>query len=191
MATDPIPPEATSQELAPATNIAKVAASLGPAIGVIAAAVFGFSNELKDLGSDALGLGVLGLVAVALIAGAYIVVADIRARTQVKVAQIPALAAVASNAEGNLSQWSATAIPMAVRVSGDNARYGVLALRHDSQGRTWYLIGRQGRRPEWVENNQIEDTFYGVDLSQYRPALPLDQEGPSDDDAANGPAPAP
>lgn len=157
-----------ADELAATTNATKGAsAGLAAAIAVTVPAILAFRDQLKDLG-PVLGLGVLALVAIALIAAAYIVVSDMRVRAQVKVAH---LSAASPTREGSLSQWSATAAPMAVKISGDDARFGVLALRHDAQGRTWYLIGRQGRRPQWIHNDQIEDTFYGGDPSQYNPTL--------------------
>ncbi len=164
------PGRPSDQELASTTNATKGAtAGLAAGIAVIGGAILALRDQLKDLG-DVLGLGVLALVAVALISAALIVVADMRVRSEVKVAQIQT--AAAPRTEGSLSQWSAIAAPMAVKISGDAARFGVLALRHDPQGRTWYLIGRQGQRPQWVENEQIEETFYEADPSQYEPPLP-------------------
>jgi len=111
------------------------------------------------------------LVAVALLSAAFIVVADMRIRSQVKVAQLSEQTAAAHTTGGSLSQWSAIATPMAVKISGDASRFGVLALRHDAQGLTWYLIGRQGQRPQWISNDQVEDTFYEADPAKYPPPL--------------------
>lgn len=159
------------QQLADTTNATKGAAlGLAAATGFIGAAILVFKDDLIDLG-PVLGSGVLVLVAVALVSSAYIVVADMRIRTQVKVAELSEQTAAARTTGGSLSQPAAVAAPMAVRISGDTDRWGVLALRHDAQGHTWYLIGRRGQRPLWIGNDQIEETFYQADPSEYPPRL--------------------
>ena len=118
---------ADQEQLADTTNATKgAAAGLAAAVGVIGAAILVFKKDLKELG-PVLGSGVLVLVAVALVSSALIVVADMRIRARVKVAELSERTAAAGTTEGSLSQWSAIATPMAVRISGDAARFGVLA----------------------------------------------------------------
>ena len=175
MAEDPAAtPVVPNQTLEGETRLTKIGTGLATAVGVLGAAVVAFADELGEM-DLVLQIGFFAILAVAVLAVTYMVVADVRARADIKVAQIRA-AAASPAAGGTLSQWSSTSTPMAVRVTGDTGRFGVLALRHDAEGRTWYLVGRRGQRPKWVHNEEVEDTYYGEDPSNYEPAV---ANGPS------------
>lgn len=161
MAED-LPEEVKSQDLANATTLGKNGAWVASAVTGIGAAAIALVESLENL-DTALAIGLFAVVGVGLLVLALIIATDIRARARVKVAQLRAAVegGPAKKAPGDgLSQWSSTSARMAVKVAGNSERLEVIALRHNADGKTWYLVGRQGMRPSWVENNEIQETFH-------------------------------